>query len=67
MEEESNGELALLETLLKRNNGEISVLVFRKPTHTNQYLHYSDHFCVRKGLLSNYFNLSNYLILRNFF
>ena len=44
MEEESNGELALLDTLLKRNNGEISVLVYRKPMHTNQYLHYSDHF-----------------------
>ena len=39
MEEESNGELAFLDTLLKRNNGEISVLVYRKPTHTDQYLH----------------------------
>ena len=43
MEEESNGELAFLDTLLKRNNGEISVLVCRKPTHTDQYLHYSSH------------------------
>ena len=32
LEEESNGGLALLDTLLKRNNGEISVLVYRKPT-----------------------------------
>ena len=39
MEEETNGELAFLDTLLKRNNGEISVLVYRKPTHTYQYLH----------------------------
>ena len=39
MEEESNGELAFLDTLLKRNNGEISVLVYRNPTHTDQYLH----------------------------
>ena len=39
MEEESNGELAFLDSLLKRNNGEISVLVYRKPTHTDQYLH----------------------------
>ena len=38
MEEESNGELAFLDTLLKRNNGKISVLVYRKPTHTDQYL-----------------------------
>ena len=42
-EEESNGELAFLDTLLKRNNGEISVLVYRKPTHTDQYLQYSSH------------------------
>ena len=44
MEEESNGELAFLDTLLKRNNGEISVLVYRKPTHTDQYLHYSSYY-----------------------
>ena len=43
MGEESNGELAFLDTLLKRNNREISVLVYRKPTHTDQYLHYSSH------------------------
>ena len=43
MEEESNGELAFLDTLLKRNNGEISVLVYRKPAHIDQYLHYSSH------------------------
>ena len=36
MKEESNGELAFLHTLLNRNNGEISVLVYRKPTHTDQ-------------------------------
>ena len=40
MQEESNGKLAFLDTLLKQNNGEISVLVNRKPTHTDQYLHY---------------------------
>ena len=43
MKEESNGELAFLGTLLKRNNGEISALVYRKPTHTDQYLQYSSH------------------------
>ena len=37
IEEESNGELAFLDTLLERNNGEISVLVCRKPAHTDQY------------------------------
>ena len=43
MEEESNRELASLDTLLKRNNGKISVLVYRKATYTDQYLHYSSH------------------------
>ena len=41
--EESNGELAFLDPLLKRNIGEISALVYRKPTHTDQHLHYSSH------------------------
>ena len=39
MEEESNGGLAFLDTLLKRNNEKISVLVYRKSTHTDQYIH----------------------------
>ena len=43
MEEQSHGQLAFLNILLKRNNGEISVLVYRKPTQTDQYLHYSSH------------------------
>ena len=43
MEEESNEELAFPDTLLKQNNGKISVLVHRKPTYTDQYLHYSSH------------------------
>ena len=36
MEEESNLELAFLDTLLKWNKGKISVLVYRKPTHTEK-------------------------------
>ena len=43
MEEESNGELAFFDTLLKRNNGKVPELVYRKPSHTDQYLHYSSH------------------------
>ena len=38
---ESNGELAFLDTLLIRNNGKTSVLVDTKPKHTHKYLHYS--------------------------
>ena len=43
MEEESNGELAFLDGLLKRDNSKISVLVYRKPANTDQYIHYSPH------------------------
>ena len=40
-DEETNGELAFLVFLLKDCNGKISVLVYIKPTHIGQYLHYS--------------------------
>ena len=43
MEEESNGELAFLDTLLKRHNRNISVLVYRKPKDSDQYLRCSSH------------------------
>ena len=43
MEEENNRELAFFHTLLKSNNGKISVLVYSKPMHTDPYLHYSSH------------------------
>ena len=43
MEEESNRQLAFLDTLLTRNNGKISVLVYRNPAHTDQYIHYGSH------------------------
>ena len=66
MEEESNGELAFLDTLLKRNNGEISVLVYTKPTHTDQYLHYSSHHqtSCKESVVSSLFN-GAYSIITN--
>ena len=64
MEEKSNGELALLDTLLKRNNGEISELVYTKPTHTDQYLHYSSHHQTRckDSVVSSLFNRAYFII-----
>ena len=66
MEEENNGELAFLNTFLKRNNGEISVLVYRKPTHTDQYLHYSSHHqtSCKESVVSSLFNRA-YSIITN--
>ena len=66
MEEESNGELAFLDILLKRNNGEIYVLVYRKTTHTDQYLHYSSHHQTncKESVFSSFFNRA-YSIMTN--
>ena len=43
MEGKSYVEQAFCDTLLKQNNGKISILVYRMPTHTDQYLQYSSH------------------------
>ena len=66
MEEESNGELGFLDTLLKQNNGEMSVLVYRKPAHTEQYLDCSSHHqtSCKESVLSSLFNRA-YSIIRN--
>ena len=58
MEEEGNLELVFLETLLKRNNEKISVLLKRKHTYTDQYLHYSSHH--QTGCKEIKFNHRNY-------
>ena len=66
MEEESNGELAFLDALLKRNNGEICALLYRKPAHTDQYLHYSSHHqtSCNESVVSSLFNTA-YSIITN--
>ena len=66
MEEENNGKLAFLDTLLKWNNGEISVLVYRKPTCTDQYLHYSSYqqTSCKESVISSLFNRA-YSIITN--
>ena len=66
MEEEINGEPAFLEPLLKRNNEEISVLVYRKSAHTDQYLHCSSHHQTssKENVVSSMFN-GAYSIITN--
>ena len=66
MEEESNGGLAFLDTLLKRNNGKISVLVYRKPMHTDLYLQYSSNPQIdcKESVVSTLFNTA-YSIVTN--
>ena len=66
MEEECNEELAFLDILLKRNIEKISVLVYRKPTHTDQYLHFSSHHQTgcKESVVSSLFNKA-YSIITN--
>ena len=64
LEKESNGELAFLDILLKRDNGEISVLVYRKTTHTEQFLHNSSHHqtSCKESVILSLFNRSSSII-----
>ena len=64
MEEESNRELAFPDSLLKRNNGKISVMVYGKPTHTDQYIRYSSHHqaSCKESVISSLFNRAYYII-----
>ena len=66
MEEESHVELAFLHTLLKWNNGGIFVLVYGKPTHTDQYLHYRYHHqtSCKESVVSSLYNRA-YSIITN--
>ena len=66
MEEVSNGKLAFIDTLLKWNNGKIALLVYKKPTYTDQYLHYSFHHqtSCKKSVSSSLFNRT-YSIITN--
>ena len=65
MGEEYNGEIALLDNLLKQNNGKISVLVYRKLTHIDQYLQYHSHHqtSCKESVVSTLFNTAYSIIL----
>ncbi|XP_072028555.1 uncharacterized protein [Amphiura filiformis] len=44
MERKSNGQLPMLDVMVKREeNGSLSFQIYRKPTHTNQYLNFASH------------------------
>ena len=66
MEEESNAELELLDTLVKLNNGIISVFAYKMPRHTEQYLRYSSHHQTncKEGVVSS-LSIREYSIITN--
>ena len=43
MEEETEGSIPFPDMLVKKNKGSLSTSVYRKPTHTDRYLHFSSH------------------------
>ena len=50
-EQESEGSLPFLDTLIVRKaDGTIKLQVYRKPTHTDQYLNYKSHHPVHQKL-----------------
>ena len=66
MEEESNGDLVLIDILWKQNNGKISVLVCRKPKLTDLQLHYcfQSHTSCKEIAVSSFFDRA-YSIITN--
>ena len=66
MEKESNGGLASLDTFLKNNNGKVSVLVYRKLKHTDQYFPCKCHHqtSCKESIVSSLFNRA-YCVITN--
>ena len=59
METEQNSQLPFLDTLIQRySDNTISVRVYRKPTHTDQYLKFTSHHLARakKSVIISLFN-----------
>ena len=42
-EQENNGQIPFLDTLIYRKTGTISINIYRKPTHTDKYLDFNSH------------------------
>ncbi|XP_072048938.1 uncharacterized protein [Amphiura filiformis] len=50
-EQESQGQIPFLDTLIvKKDDGTVKLLVYRKPTHTDQYLNYQSHHPLHQKL-----------------
>ena len=65
METEENSQLPFPDTLIQRNNDNtISVRVYRKPTHTDQYLKFTSHHLARakKSIITSLFNRAKNII-----
>ena len=61
MEKESNGELPFLDVLVKKSENQITTNVYRKPTHTGQYLNFmSNHsHTTKQGVVRSLLDRAN--------
>ena len=65
METEENSQVPFLDTLIQRNrDNTISVRVYRKPTHTDQYLKFTSHHLARakKSVITSLFDTAKNII-----
>ena len=65
METEENSQLPFLDTLIQRNrDNTISVRVYRKPTHTDQYLKFTSHHLAsaKKSVITSLFDRAKNII-----
>ena len=65
METKGNSQLPLLDTLIQRNrDNTVSVRVYRKPTHTDQYLKFTSHHLARakKSVITSLFDRAKNII-----
>ena len=68
MEKEENLTIPFLDTLIQQNqDGTISVKVYRKPTHTDQYLSFTSHHSTRskQSVITALFNRAENAITNN--
>ena len=49
-EMESEGKLPFLDVLVVRNEGDVKLQIYRKPTHTDEYLIFSSHHLIEHKL-----------------
>nr|XP_054761192.1 uncharacterized protein LOC129267568 [Lytechinus pictus] len=64
-EHETNGSLAFLDTEVHRQtDGTLKTTVYRKPTHTDQYLRYDSHHphAVKRGLIKCLYDRANRIV-----